>query len=255
MLGAVSAEPDGNTINAEVVAHLRGSNAFHEDEGTVGRELAGKKVMMMKEVDCTNLKPAANLNGCDLSKTDLQGVNLVKATLIAADLRSAKLTGGKLTGADLSGTKFGGADLGGTFLLRANLTDAVLIGTNLLKADLRNADLRRAKLGFANLTDANLSNADLSNASMLRTDFTRADLTNANLTNSGLRTANLTNLVSVTWSNTICPDGSNSDDNRGSSCVCLVLDIIYGSYGPDPSLYLTGELKQYYLDNCKVISP
>ena len=56
--------------------------------------------------------------------------------------------------------------------------------------------------------------ADLRLANMEGTDLTDADLTNAELTDSSGQDADLTN---VTWNNTICPDGTNSDDN-GNTC-------------------------------------
>ena len=65
---------------------------------------------------------------------------------------------------------------------------------NLSFADLRSADLRYADLGAANLTNA--------------------DLINANLYLANLQGAQL-HLVS--WDNTVCPDGTNSDDN-GNTC-------------------------------------
>ena len=61
-------------------------------------------------------------------------------------------------------------------------------------------DLTGAYLKGANLTGANLSNAYLNSA----------NLTDANLTNANLTDANLTD---ITWSNTKCPDGTNSDKN------------------------------------------
>jgi len=55
---------------------------------------------------------------------------------------------------------------------------------------------------------ADLRNADLTNAVLIGADLTNADLMGANLTN-------------VTWSNTTCPDGSNSDTNGLNACVAL----------------------------------
>ena len=50
-------------------------------------------------------------------------------------------------------------------------------------------------------------------------NFSNFDMSGADLSGSNLTGANLigTNLQSVIWSNTICPDGSNSDDN-GNAC-------------------------------------
>jgi uncharacterized protein YjbI with pentapeptide repeats len=72
----------------------------------------------------------------------------------------------------------------------ANLTNAILIDASFALSELKNADLTGA-----DLTSANLAFADLTDAILL--------------------SANMTN---VTWSNTICPDGTYSDHN-GNTCV------------------------------------
>ena len=54
----------------------------------------------------------------------------------------------------------------------------------------------------------------LERADLLEADLTGADLTDANLTGANLTDAGLT---AVTWSNTICPDGTNSDAD-GDTC-------------------------------------
>jgi uncharacterized protein YjbI with pentapeptide repeats len=61
-----------------------------------------------------------------------------------------------------------------------------------------------------NLTDDNLQNADLAGV-----DLANADLTGAILTGADLAGANL---AGVLWSDTTCPDGTNSD-NDGETCV------------------------------------
>jgi len=89
--------------------------------------------------------------------------------------------------------------LAGTDLYGADLTGASLVG-----ASLYGTILTSARLGGVNLTDTDLRYADLGN-SYLR----HADLTGANTYQ--------TVLDDVWWGNTICPDGTNSDDN-GNTC-------------------------------------
>jgi uncharacterized protein YjbI with pentapeptide repeats len=60
-------------------------------------------------------------------------------------------------------------------------------------------------LSYANLQDANLHGADL----------TGANLTGADLTGANLHGADLTGVI---WSNTTCPDGTNSN-NDGGTCA------------------------------------
>ena len=101
-------------------------------------------------------------------------------------------------GINLADCDLSNSDLSGVNLDGANLTGANLMFVNLTGASLLNANLAGALVNGANLTNADLSNADLSNANM-----TRADLTG------------------VTWSNTACPDGTNSDDNGGDCLAHL----------------------------------
>jgi uncharacterized protein YjbI with pentapeptide repeats len=63
-------------------------------------------------------------------------------------------------------------------------------------------------MSSAYLTSVNLSNADLSNA-----DLSNAVLVNANLTGA--------TLGGVQWFNTICPDGTNSDNDGGTVATLL----------------------------------
>jgi YVTN family beta-propeller protein len=91
-----------------------------------------------------------------------------------------------------------GISLGGCNLSGANLTNAQLVNANL-----KGANLKDAILVGANLTGANLQGANLSGA----------DLTGANLTGANLKGANLKGVV---WSNTTCPDGSNSTADGGT---------------------------------------
>jgi hypothetical protein len=113
--------------------------------------------------------------------------------------------GSSLSGCNLSGSNLSNADLAGANLSGANLNKANLTGANLTDANLSGANLNNANLTGANLTDANLSGANLN----------RANLTGANLTDANLSGANLTGVI---WSGTICPDGTNSD-NDGGTCI------------------------------------
>jgi uncharacterized protein YjbI with pentapeptide repeats len=83
------------------------------------------------------------------------------------------------------------------------------------QVDLAGANLSHQNLELANLSGANLTGADLE-GSHLDDGF----LPNANLTGADLRRADLrhADIAGVTWSNTICPDGSNSN-SHGSTCV------------------------------------
>jgi len=103
----------------------------------------------------------------------------------------------------------------GCVLIGANLSGANLIGANLRGANLIGANLRGAILTDANLVGANLTYANLTYADLFNAFLTRADLTNANLTRADLGAAWLTGVI---WSNTTCPNGTNSDTNGRNSC-------------------------------------
>jgi hypothetical protein len=96
----------------------------------------------------------------------------------------------------LAGYDFSACDLSGANLSGANLISADLTGTN--------------------LSDANLSGANLTGADLTGANLSRANLTGANLENAELNSA--TTLTGVTWGNTTCPDGTNTDTN-GGTCV------------------------------------
>jgi hypothetical protein len=133
----------------------------------------------------------ANLTNANLSGDNLSSTNLTSATLIGANLSSANLTGAKLSGANLTGANLTGANLSG-----ANLSGVHLTGANLSGANLTNTNLKAANLSGANLRTANLNGANMSEATLSET----------------------TTVLGVIWSNTLCPDGSNSN-NDGGSCV------------------------------------
>ena len=69
-------------------------------------------------------------------------------------------------------------------------------------------------------TGVNLSYCDLGGADLRNADLGGAILFAANLRGANLRGANLrgANLTSVFWNNTICPDGTNSNDHF-NTCV------------------------------------
>jgi len=192
----------------------------------------------------------ANLTGADLRYTYLTGANLYDANLTGADLTKAylryailydaNLTGATLNGAGLWYSDLRNADLSNATismfgnsvanLTGANLSNAVLLYAILSLSDLSNANLSNADLTWADLINANLSDADLSNANLSDADLTwanlsDADLTRANLSDADLTRANLSDadlshadLSGTWWYDTICPDGTNSDDN-GNTCA------------------------------------
>jgi uncharacterized protein YjbI with pentapeptide repeats len=190
----------------------------------------------------------ADLSGAELSNADLQG-----SVLTDADLLGANLTGANLEEAEPTDTNLTDANLTHAFMYETNLTDATLNDANLTDAVLVDSTLAGANVAGATLTglESDLisgtpsalpsgwilfggyligSGASLSMASLVGLDASGMDLaninlyeatlTNANFTNTDLAGANmdLTFLMGATWSNTTCPDGTNSNSD-GDTCV------------------------------------
>jgi uncharacterized protein YjbI with pentapeptide repeats len=159
--------------------------------------------------------PAAACRGANLAHHTMRGANLSRANLSHANLAGANLARANLSRANLSH-----ANLPGANLVLANLVYANLAGTNLFRANLSRANLPHANLSHANLTRATLVRTNLSHAYLRGAALTGANLTGANLSGARLRGANLTGarITGARFSNTECPDGTNSNRN-GGSCV------------------------------------
>lgn len=179
----------------------------------------------------------AILTNSDLSRTNLYSANLVSAYLVGANLSDSNLTNSVLvlailTGANLSGAVMEGAsmnfsstgDITCPFSLPSNWSCigpsnsgtynlvgpyARLGGADFGGVDLSDIDLSLLDDLFgADFTDANLSRVNLGDIPLDFVNFSNANLTDATIYGNGFWTQ---------WNNTICPDGTNSDDN-GNTC-------------------------------------
>jgi len=81
------------------------------------------------------------------------------------------------------------------------------------QVDLRNANLAHRDLGHENLSGALLNGANLEGADLEGGFLPNANLTGANLRHADLRHADI---AGVTWSNTVCPDGTSSNADGGT---------------------------------------
>ena len=212
-------------------------------------------------VDLTHaILRGVNFSHTNLSGADLTGADLRFAILNHTDLRGAVLTGVKTEGlvecetsllssgtfcrygilvssygVDLSGIDLSGLDLSeinfhdGTYV-GTNFSQGVLYGAYFYGANLENAVFDGANLNGAYFTDGGrLTNASLVDANLRYTHFYRADLRGANLTGADLTDADLrqANLDNVIWGNTICPDGTVSDDHSGTCEDNLIEPVEY----------------------------
>ena len=84
--------------------------------------------------------------------------------------------------------------------------------------DLRQADLRQALLTQAYLRAVRLDGVNLTASDLTGAKLTHSIISGANFTDAILAGADLseTTGIGVIWSNTICPDETNSDDNGGT---------------------------------------
>jgi hypothetical protein len=100
--------------------------------------------------------------------------------------------------------------------------------------DLRGVNLQYAALKYHKFTGYDFSGADMLNCQLNYSDVTNAKFIGTNLVDSDLTKVNFTNanlsgalfggyslgpgISDVIWSNTICPDGTNSNDHD-NTCV------------------------------------
>lgn len=194
----------------------------------------------------TGALTGVNLTGADLQGAVLNDLNLAGTTLTGADLSGATLeylsTNGQLIGAPRAlptgwavsdGWLFGPSN-GATYA--GNLTGTVfsptdLSGANFIDSDFAGSDFRAVtsfsgtNLSYDNLSSSNFTGVNLTGALISSTDLEGANLTGATLNGDDLTNADLTGatlsgaaLAGVTWANTTCPDGSNSDTD-GGTCI------------------------------------
>lgn len=144
-----------------------------------------------------------NYRYSNLSHAYIEGTNLSHSDLSFANLSYANLMYSNLSWTDLQRSKMQYADLHA-----ANLGCAILFDTNLTGADLSYAVVSHASCIFT-WDEVDLSHADLSYANLSHLRFEQSDLSYADLSHA--------DLTGVFWYDTICPDGTNSDDN-GNTC-------------------------------------
>jgi uncharacterized protein YjbI with pentapeptide repeats len=188
--GATTCTVNGLKDGRAYTAHVRALNSIGE-----GKTSAGAKFTAGQGPNCADLVPGANLRYCDYHGARLLGVDVA-----GADLTGAKLDGADLNGADLAGVNFGGDSL-------RHLED--LTGVIFSNANLAGANLDSTYLFGSPMDGANVTNARFASAFVIGVNFS-----NAILTGSDLKDAQ--SLEYPTWSNTTCPDGTNSTTDGGT---------------------------------------
>lgn len=127
------------------------------------------------------------------------------------DMSNAYLRGAGLAGSDLSET-----DLSFATLIDANLNGATIVYSNLMYADLEWAYVRNADLSGSDLSESYLYNTNMDGASLKGANLTNAYTVGLRLVGANLLGADLSGIEwgGIYWGGTVCPDGSNSDDNE-----------------------------------------
>lgn len=173
--------------------------------------------------------------GCDLAGENFSGLDLRFADLSASDL-----TGADLSGADLTNARLDVATLDGVTLAGANLRNAIgsvgargsfdfgdpgpsMVGADLTGVSWRNGFLDATDISGTTFEDASLVDLYFENVVGTGVSFENADLTGMGWGPGTLTDSTLLGAVgfqqsawSITLSNVICPNGSNSDGNGGS---------------------------------------
>lgn len=181
----------------------------------------------------------ASLRDARMNRVDLSGADLSSVRIERSDFEQATLTAANLDGALFSAARFVEADLSGTSLVNAYMrasdftgatldgatfaADPLAISGQFLRTSFYGASLRNTQITLALFVAADFRSADFTGASVICADFSNsrlngADFTNASLLGTYIGRDKPENVSGVIWSNTICPDGSNSDDN-GGTCV------------------------------------
>ena len=160
--------------------------------------------------------------------------NFSDAWMESADLRAAALPNSVFDRAFLGNTDLRGSDFSNSSFVDANKTSA-LLATTFTDATMDGSVLNHGR-GWVNFVRTSCINCQMAAVFLVDSDFTDANLTGANFRHATVKAGSLVNvnftdadlggvdgidLADVTgaiWSNTLCPDFTNSDDN-GGTCV------------------------------------
>ncbi|HTX01606.1 MAG TPA: pentapeptide repeat-containing protein, partial [Acidimicrobiales bacterium] len=204
----------GDNLETADLAGADLAGATLQGDNLSGADLAGADAVGAN-LQGDNLSDA-NGAGADFVSAELQGDNLSGGDLAYADFQGDNLSGSNLESANLTGANLSSANLSGSNLESANLTGANLSGDNLQGANLEDTKLTDANLSDSNLSGANVESANLTGANLAGTNLQGTNLESDVLTNASLDAAKTSgaNLDKITWSNTICPDGTNSNNDK-----------------------------------------
>jgi len=129
-------------------------------------------------------------------------------------------TFGGFTSKDFSFSNLAYSSFDRRFFDGINCHACELYSVSAKSASFKNADLSLSGWQSANVTGANFSNSNFTDASIAEGAIVEGtNFTNANFTNTLLGGTDFTNAIrtGIIWSNTTCPDRTNSD-SHGNTC-------------------------------------
>jgi uncharacterized protein YjbI with pentapeptide repeats len=198
---------------------------------------------LVEEFDCSDPGAGQDFSGVDLAEADFSGQSLEcadfsEADLFVANFKDAQLAGAVFTGAflrrasfegaDLRDADFGEANLAGTRFVEADLRGAHLCGGSVsdetAARDFTGADLGDLRLdgcdliGGGSFVGASFNDADLAGVTLIFETVDGASFEGADLEGAvflGVDDGEPQNPTGALWSNTVCPDGMNSDEVGG----------------------------------------
>ena len=133
----------------------------------------------------------------------------------------ANYAGELIITANFSNEDLRNANFNNATVANANFTGAMLTCATFDSAELANGNFNRVSAAGVRFTSAVLGNATFNGAYLENASFAGAELGNNVFTNANLQGADFSGAVwgLLTFNNTICPDGTNSDSNGGSCAL------------------------------------
>lgn len=198
------------------------SNAKFSDADLTGTNFTGSNLQQTRfinndlrsaTINNTNIDEAS-FNNCNLSGKDFATITLGRPFFQSqTDMTNTKFLG-KTFDPEFAGANLSGADFTGATFINNGQIGKTLDHTNFTNTHfLPDGPI---SLGGATGQQTNFTGADLTNVDMRGVQFVSPNFTNANLTGVGIdQNSSFTTPI---WSNTICPDGTNSNSN-GNTCV------------------------------------
>lgn len=191
----------GCTFNSDIFNHtdLNGTNFTDCSFGNYN-----SSATTFNNTDFTTFTLGNNtFNNPSITNSNLSGLNMTTDNFQAITITSSNLTGVNLSNIELG--QNGGITISSTNLTNANLSGISFGG--------QGVDFSNDNYTNTNFTGANFSNT--SSTSFAGVTGSNTNFTNANLSNVTTTGADLTSPI---WSNTTCPDSTNSNDD-GNTCV------------------------------------